>query len=107
MNRHDTSFAAFATTAHPWSGLRRRNLISRTLYALGMMALGVAAIAGVVLLVVFAASVALAAAVAVAAFGLYAALTRKPAHVRVRADDQSNGKGVYIARKSGSTWTVY
>ncbi|MGN6424870.1 MAG: hypothetical protein ACTHLA_16345 [Asticcacaulis sp.] len=107
MTHRDTSFGVFSGKSHPWGVLRRRNLISRTLYAISMTVLGLAALTGVVLLVVFAASVALAAAVAVGLFGLYAAFTRKPAHVRVRTDDQTNGKGVYVARKSGSTWTVY
>ena len=44
---------------------------------------------------------------AVAVVGFYATLRHKPAHVRVRASEQASGKGVYTARKSGSTWTVY
>jgi hypothetical protein len=110
MAHRDTSFAAFGAfsgKSHPWGLLRRRNLVSRALYAISMTVLGLAALAGVILLVVFAASVALAAAVAVGLFGLYAAFTRKPAHVRVHTQEQASGKGVYEARKSGSTWTVY
>lgn len=103
MTHRDTSFAAY----RPWGHVRRRNLIGRVLYAVSMAVLGLGALAGVALLAVFAASVALAASFAVAVVGFYATLRHKPAHVRVRASEQASGKGVYTARKSGSTWTVY
>jgi hypothetical protein len=106
MTDRKPSFS-FSGAYHPWAAVRSRNLVARLLRAVMMTVMGVAVIAGLVLLMVFAASVAVAALVAMALVGVYAAITRRPAHVRVHARDQSDGKGVYVARKSGSTWTVY
>ena len=83
MTHRDTSFAAY----RPWGHVRRRNLIGRVLYAVSMAVLGLGALAGVALLAVFAASVALAVSFAVAVVGFYATLRHKPAHVRVRASE--------------------
>ena len=90
MTHRDTSFAAY----RPWGHVRRRNLIGRVLYAVSMAVLGLGALAGVALLAVFAASVALAVSFAVAVVGFYATLRHKPAHVRVRASEQASVRPV-------------
>jgi len=101
MSDHQPSFGR---SYRPWGQVKRRNLISRVLYAMMMTVIGLAVLAGMVLLFVFAASVAVAAVVAFGLMGLAALFTRKPSQVRVHSD---NGKGVYEARRRGSTWTVY
>jgi len=106
MTDHSAS-SAFFGSYRPWGHVRRRNLMARVFHVAVMAVLGVAVIAGLVLLAIFAASLAVVAMVALALVGAYAALTRKPAHVRVQVREQTSGKGVYIARKQGSTWTVY
>lgn len=109
MTKRDMSFASFANAYasgayKPWGQLRRKNLIARIVYAMGMAVAGLAVLGVVALLVVFAASVAVVGAVVIGLMGLMALIRRKPAKLRVHADD---GKGVYEARKDGSTWTVY
>lgn len=104
MSDQDSSFAAFSQiqrTYRPWGQVRRKNLISRILYGMVMTLVGLAVLAGVALLVVFAASVVVASVIAFALMAGMAAVTRRPAKVRVRSD------GVIVARKKGSTWTVY
>jgi len=96
--------ASFGRSYRPWGQVKRKNLISRIVYAMIMTAVGLAVLAGLALLFIFAASVAVAAVVAFGLMGLAALFTRKPSQVRVRSDD---GKGVYEARQRGSTWTVY
>ncbi|CAL4866682.1 hypothetical protein MMA231_00926 [Asticcacaulis sp. MM231] len=105
MTKRDMSFASFASGAYkPWGQLRRKNLIARIVYAMGMAVAGLAVLGVVALLAVFAASVAVIGAVVVSLMGAMALIRRKPSKVRVNTDD---GKGVYEARKDGSTWTVY
>lgn len=84
-------------------------MVSRVLHILSMTALGLAVLAGLALLVVFAASVAVVGAAALALMALAAFVTRKPVRIFVRGSNKpaDNGKGVYEARKSGSTWSVY
>ena len=105
-----TSFASFKRTYRPWGQVRRKNFMSRAVYVLSMSLLGLALIAGLALLVVFAASVAMVGVATVALIGLAAFVVRTPAKIFVRAQRdkmQSGGKGVYEARKKGSTWSVY
>ena len=104
MTQRDASFARFARSYKPWGEIRRKNLIARVVTGLAMTVAGLAVAAGVALLVVFAASVAVVGAVVIGVLGLMALVTRKPAKVRIHTDD---GKGIYEARKQGSTWTVY
>ncbi|ESQ86214.1 hypothetical protein AEAC466_03190 [Asticcacaulis sp. AC466] len=104
MNQRETSFARFTRSYQPWGQVRRKNLIARVVTGLAMVLAGVAVMAALALLVVFAASVAVVGALVVGGMALMAFLTRKPAKVHLRTDD---GKGVYEARKHGSTWTVY
>lgn len=105
MTKRDMSFASFASGAYkPWGQLRRKNLIARIIYGMGMAVAGLAVLGVFVLLAVFAASVAVVGSIVIALMGAMALIRRKPSKVRVHADD---GKGVYEARKDGSTWTVY
>jgi len=104
MTKRDASFARFARSYKPWGEVRRKNLIARVVYALAMTVAGLAALAGLALLFVFAASVAVVGALVVGGMALMALITRKPAKVNIKADD---GKGIYEARKQGTTWTVY
>ncbi|MBW8881915.1 MAG: hypothetical protein JF615_11010 [Asticcacaulis sp.] len=85
----------------PWGQVRRKNLISRILYAVVMTVVGLAVLAALAVLFLFAASVAVAGVIAFALMAVMAAFTRKPAKVAIRSD------GVMEARKKGSTWTVY
>lgn len=101
MSDHQPSFGR---SYRPWGQVKRKNLISRIVYAMVMTAVGLAVLAGLVLLFVFAASVAVAAVLAFGLMGIAAVFSRKTSQVRVRSD---NGKGVYEAHKRGSTWTVY
>lgn len=83
-------------------------MVSRVLHVLFMTALGLAVLAGLALLVVFAASVAVVGAVAVGLMAVAALITRKPVRISIRSrKPHDDGKGVYEARKSGSTWSVY
>ncbi|MDI7773760.1 hypothetical protein [Asticcacaulis sp. EMRT-3] len=113
MTKSDTPFvtftrATFSGQYRPWGNMRQRNLVSRVLYGMAMTALGLAALAASVLLVIFAASVAVAGAVGLGLMGLMAFVSRKPVRVTVRGRHKTdNGKGVYVARKTGSTWQVY
>lgn len=104
MTKRDASFARFARSYKPWGEIRRKNLIARVVTGVAMTVAGLAIAAGVALLMLFAASVAVVGAAVVGFMGLMALITRKPAKVRIHADD---GKGIYEARKDGSTWTVY
>ena len=104
MTQRNASFARFARGYKPWGEIRRKNLIARVVTGVAMTLAGLAVAAGVVLLMLFAASVAVVGAAVVGVMGLMALITRKPAKVRIHADD---GKGIYEARKDGSTWTVY
>ncbi|MFT4074106.1 MAG: hypothetical protein QM647_01150 [Asticcacaulis sp.] len=102
MTKRDASFVRSAYK--PWGEVRRKNMIARLLSSLMMTLIGLAVVAGLAVLALFAASVAMIGAAVVGVMGLTAFLTRKPAKVRIHAED---GKGVYEARKNGSTWTVY
>ena len=104
MTQRNASFARFARSYKPWGEIRRKNLIARVVTGVAMTVAGLAVAAGVALLMLFAASVAVVGAAVVGVMGLMALITRKPAKVRIHADD---GKGIYEARKDGSTWTVY
>ena len=104
MTQRNASFARFARSYKPWGEIRRKNLIARVVTGVAMTVAGLAIAAGVALLMLFAASVAVVGAAVVGFMGLMALITRKPAKVRIHADD---GKGIYEARKDGSTWTVY
>ena len=104
------SFASFSRTYRPWGQVRRKNLVSRILYVTAMTLLGLAMLAGLGLLVVFAASVVAVAVVGLGLMGVAAFLLRTPAKIFVRSqrdNDAARGKGVYEARKKGSTWSVY
>ncbi len=105
-----TSFASFKRTYRPWGQVRRKNFVSRAVYVLSMSLLGLALLAGLTLLVVFAASVAMVGVATIALITLAAFVVRTPAKIFVRAQrDKTSvmGKGVYEARKKGSTWSVY
>ena len=70
-----------------------------------MTAIGLAVLATLALLFVFAASVAVVGVVALALVAVAAFVRRTPAKIFVRATHDP--KGVYEARKKGSTWVVY
>lgn len=84
-------------------------MVSRVLHIIAMTALGLAVLAGLAFLVIFAASVAVIGSAAVALMALAAFVTRKPVRVFVRGREKAkdDGKGLYEARKTGSTWSVY
>ncbi len=104
----DPSFMFSARTYRPWGQVRRQNLISRVLYVASMMILGLAVLTGLAFLIIFAASVAVFGVLALALTALATFLIRKPARIFVRSREQANsGRGVYEARKKGSTWSVY
>ena len=110
MTDQQSSFAPYARTYRPWGQVRRKNLIARIVYGMMMTALGLAALAALVLLFVFAASVAVVGVVALALVAIGAFVRRTPAKIFVHAKrdgDRQGGKGVYEARKKGSTWIVY
>lgn len=97
--------ASFVRSAYkPWGEVRRKNLIARLVTGMVTTLAGLAVVAGLALVALFAASVAMVGAAVIGVMGLTAFVTRKPAKVRIHAED---GKGVYEARKTGSTWTVY
>ena len=100
------SFASLKLSYRPWGQVRRRNLTSRILYVASMTLLGLGILAGLALLFVFAASVAVVGVIAGGLLGLASCLFRKPAHISVSAK-RDDGKGVYEARKHGSSWRVY
>lgn len=104
MTKRDAPFARFARSYKPWGEIRRKNLIARIVTGVAMTLAGLAVVAGLAVLALFAASVAVVGAAVVGVMGVMALITRKSAKVRIHADD---GKGVYEARKEGSTWTVY
>lgn len=104
MNKRDASFVRFARSYKPWGEVRRKNLIARVVSGVMMTVAGLAVVAGLALLALFAASVAVVGAAVIGGMALMALITRKPAKVNIKADD---GKGIYEARKTGSTWTVY
>lgn len=102
------SFAFSARTYRPWGQVRRKNLVSRVFYVASMMVLGLAVLAALALLIVFAASIAVVGVAALALAALATFVIRKPARIFVRSrENADNGKGVYEARKKGSTWSVY
>ena len=86
--------------------MRRKNLIARVVYGVVMTAVGLAVLAGLALLVVFAASVVAVSVVALGLMAVMATLTRKPVKVTIR-DNDIKADGVLEARKKGSTWEVY
>ncbi len=100
------SFASLKLSYRPWGQVRRRNLTSRILYVVSMSILGLGILAGLALLFVFAASVAIIGVVAGGLLALASCLFRKPAPVSISAK-RDDGKGVYKAHKHGSTWRVY
>jgi hypothetical protein len=106
---NNPSFASFKRSYRPWGQVRRRNMVSRVLHIISMTALGLALLAGLAFLVVFAASLAVVGSVAVALMALAAFVTRKPVRIFVRGGEKTkdDGKGLYEARKTGSTWSVY
>lgn len=112
MTKRDASFVRFADkpiSYKAWGEVRRKNMIARIMSGMVMTLMGLAVLAGLAIIALFAASVAVIGAVAIGAIGLTALFTRKPAEVRIPAED---GKGIYEARqtsssKTGSTWTVY
>jgi membrane protein implicated in regulation of membrane protease activity len=82
--------------------------MTRILHILSMSILGLAGLAAVVVLAVFAASVLVVGVAALALFALGAFLCRTPVRIFVRSREaRDDGKGVYEARKKGSTWSVY
>ena len=106
MTDQDSRFASYSRTYRPWGQVRRQNLIGRIVHGMLMTALGLGALAAVALLFVFAASVAVIGVVTLGLVTAAAFLRRTPAKIFVR-HSQPNGKGVYEARKKGSTWVVY
>jgi membrane protein implicated in regulation of membrane protease activity len=106
MTDQDSRFASYARTYRPWGQVRRQNLIGRVVHGMLMTALGLGALAALALLFVFAASVAVAGVVALVLMAVAAFIRRTPARIFVRSDEP-NGKGMYEARKKGSTWIVY
>ncbi len=94
----------FSRNYRPWGQVRRKNLIARVLYGMLMTVLGLAIIAALVILALFAGAVLIAGVAACAVMALAAAVRRKPVRIFVRSEDP---KGVLQARKDGSTWTVY
>ncbi|ESQ76040.1 hypothetical protein [Asticcacaulis sp. AC402] len=106
MSDQDTSFAVFSRTYRPWGQVRRKNLISRILYAMAMTLVGLAVLAGLAVLLVMAGMVVVVGVVAFALMAVAALFTRKPSKVFVRTQ-QPRADGVIEARKKGSTWTVY
>lgn len=105
MTDQDSRFASYARTYRPWGQVRRQNLIGRIVHGMIMTAIGLAVLAALALLFIFAASVAVVGVVALALVAVAAFFRRTPAKIFVRADH--NAKGVYEARKKGSTWIVY
>lgn len=105
MTDQDSRFASSARTYRPWGQVRRQNLIGRIVHGMIMTAIGLAVLAALALLFVFAASVAVVGVVALALVAAAAFVRRTPAKIFVRADHSA--KGVYEARKKGSTWIVY
>jgi len=99
-------FASLKLSYRPWGQVRRRNLMARILYVVSMSLLGLGILAGLALLFVFAASLAVIGVVAGGLLALAGCVFRKPAHISVHAK-RDDGKGVYEARKHGSSWRVY
>ncbi len=107
MTDQDFRFASYARTYRPWGQVRRQNLIGRIVHGMLMTALGLGVLAALALLFVFAASVVVVVGVvALALVAVAAFLRRTPVRIFVRSG-QPTGKGVYEARKKGSTWIVY
>jgi hypothetical protein len=113
MTDQDFHTASHARAYRPWGQVRRQNLIGRIVHGMIMTALGLAALAGLALLFVFAASVAVVGVVALALVATAAFLRGTPARIFVRAERDAPGRGksqaagVFEARKKGSTWIVY
>lgn len=105
MTDQDSRFASYARTYRPWGQVRRQNLIGRIVHGMIMTAIGLAVLAALALLFIFAASVAVVGVVALALMAVAAFVRRTPSKIFVRADHSA--KGVYEARKKGSTWIVY
>ncbi|MGZ3306144.1 MAG: hypothetical protein ACXU8U_09825 [Asticcacaulis sp.] len=107
MSQHQSSFASFSRTYRPWGQVRRQNLIARIVHGMMMTALGLGVMAALVLLFIFAASVAVVGVVALGLIAAAAFLRRTPAKIFVRETEAKAGKGLYEARRKGSTWVVY
>jgi len=106
MTDQDFRFAPYARTYRPWGQVRRQNLIGRVVHGTLMTALGLAVLAALALLFVFAASVAVVGVVALGLMTVAALIRRSPVRIFVRSG-RPESKGVYEARKKGSTWIVY
>jgi membrane protein implicated in regulation of membrane protease activity len=105
MTDQESRFSSYSRTYRPWGQVRRQNLIGRIVHGMLMTALGLGALAALALLFIFAASVAVVGVVALALVAIAAFVRRTPAKIFVRTD--RSAKGVYEARKKGSTWVVY
>lgn len=106
MTDHNSRFESYSRTYRPWGQVRRQNLIGRIVHGILMTALGLGVLGAVALLFVFAASVAVVGIVTLGLLAAAAFVRRTPAKIFVRSG-RPNGKGVYEARKKGSTWVVY
>ncbi len=107
MTDRDTSFVSFNRSYRPWGQVRRQNLMTRILHILSLTVLGLAVIGALVVLAIFTTTIMVVGAAVLALFTLGAFIARKPARIFVRTRDHDNGKGIYEARKKGSTWSVY
>ena len=109
MTDQTSRFASYSRTYRPWGQVRRQNLIGRVVNGMMMTALGLAALGALALLFIFAASVAVVGVVALGLLAVAAFVRRTPARIFVRTerDAPKSSKGVYEARKKGSTWVVY
>ncbi len=104
MNQRNKTAAS--GSYRPWGQVRRKSFIARLMYTAMMTVLGLAVLAAAVLLIVFAASVAVVVGLGLGLLALTAMVTRKTANIHVRTE-KPDAKGLFVARKSGSTWTVY
>jgi hypothetical protein len=95
----------------PWGQVRRRNLFARMRHILLMTVLGLASMALISLIAVFAASVVVIGFVVCAAIAVMTYLlkgfVRAPAKARMEGDAKTQAKGVFTARKVGNTWVSY
>lgn len=82
--------------------------MARLKHIIVMTTLGLVALAGIAITVVFAGIVALVAGIGLALMAVTALFTRKPLRVTVNARRPApKDEGVLEARKNGSTWEVY
>jgi len=105
MTANDSSTIIGFRAKKAWGQVRRRSFFARVLHTLSMTVMGLLALAGVLVMTFFAGLAALVGVVAVSAMGFIALLTRKP--VRVSIKSKPSAKGVFEARKNGSSWEVY